>query len=245
MAQGRVKVNGTTATEFGLRVDPSLDRIEVDGERVRLAPTRWIMLNKPPGVITSRRDTENRPTVYSLLAPPDRSLRYVGRLDRDTEGLLLFTNEGDLHHALTHPSTGLAREYHASTESVPDADTLRALEAGVELEDGPARAEQVRIVRERPERKGSVISLVLREGRKREVRRLLGAVGHRVQRLRRVRFGPLSIKGTPSGRWRELRAEEIDALRRAVLERAHGEPVLRSGEESRSCGDRLTREDPC
>ena len=216
MARGRVRVNGEVVAELGSRVDPRSDRIEVDGRLVLLEPPRWIMLNKPGGVLTSRKDPGNRRTVYSLLAPADRNLRYVGRLDRDTEGLLLFTNEGDLQHALLHPSTGIPRQYHATVEGIPDAKTLRDLERGVDLEDGPARAEQVHLAAAGDADDGAVISLVLREGRKREVRRLLAAVGHAVRRLRRIRFGPVSLGGVSSGEWRMLSPEEIRALHRAA-----------------------------
>ncbi len=216
MAQGRVRVNGEVVAELGSRVDPFSDRIEVDRRLVLLGPPRWIMLNKPRGVLTSRKDPANRRTVYSLLAPADRNLPYVGRLDRDTEGLLLFTNEGDLQHALLHPSTGIPRQYHATVEGIPNAKTLRALERGVDLEDGPAQAEQVRLIGVRDGGHGVVISLVLREGRKREVRRLLTAVGHSVRRLRRIRFGSVSLEGVSPGEWRELRPEEIRALHRAA-----------------------------
>ncbi len=215
MLQGRVRVNGERVTVLGVRVDPESDRVEVDGRAVRLEPFRWILLNKPPGVLTTRDDPEGRPTVYSLLDPKDRNLRYVGRLDRETEGLLLFTNEGDLLHALLHPSFEVPREYRVEVEGRPDRRTLIDLEGGVELEDGPARAENVRLLPESTDRVG-VLSLVLREGRKREVRRLLAAVGHPVRRLVRVRFGPLRLEGVERGRWRHLTAGEIARLRRAV-----------------------------
>lgn len=216
MIQGRVRVNGEVVAELGSRVDPFSDRIEVGGRLVLLEPPRWIMLNKPRGVLTSRKDPANRRTVYSLLAPADRNLRYVGRLDRDTEGLLLFTNEGDLQHALLHPSTGIPRQYHATVEGIPNAKALRALERGVDLEDGPAQAEQVRLIGARDGSDGVVISLVLREGRKREVRRLLTAVGHSVRRLRRIRFGSVLLEGVSPGKWRVLRPEEIRALHQAA-----------------------------
>ena len=228
MVQGRVRVNGNLAVKLGSRVNPGSDRVEVDGKVVRLAIPRWIMLNKPRGVVTTRRDPADRRTVYSLLAAADRNLRYVGRLDRGTEGLLLFTNEGDLHHALLHPSTRIPRQYRAAVNGVPDPRTLRRLEDGIELDDGPAQAEQVRLMGERQGGAGSVISLVLREGRKREVRRLLAAVGHEVHRLRRVRFGPLSLKGVKPGEWRTLRPEEVMALRQAVRSSAASTPRDRS-----------------
>ncbi len=229
MAEGRVWVNGKRTVELGSRVNPSADCVEVDGRPVRLAPPRWIMLNKPRGVLTSRRDPRGRRTVYSLLDPADRTLPYVGRLDRDTEGLLLFTNEGDLHHLLLHPSTGILRRYRVAVEGVPDRKSLQDLEKGVELDDGIAKAEQVRVVRVRDKGDGTVVSLALREGRKREVRRLMAAVGLKVRRLRRVRFGPVSLKGVSAGEWRELDEDEVRALHRAAGSKSLASPRDRSG----------------
>jgi 23S rRNA pseudouridine2605 synthase len=215
MAQGRVRVNGQVTTTPGSRVDPETDRVEVDGRRVTLPGFRWILLNKPRGTVTTRSDPRDRPTVYSLLPPKHRVLRYVGRLDLNTEGLLLFTNEGDTIHGLLHPSSEVSREYRARVKGEPSQDTLRQLAAGVELEDGVARAEQIRVLR--PDQgKGALVSLVLREGRKREVRRLLRSVGHPVGRLRRVRFGPLRLGSLPTGEWRELTREEVAALRKVA-----------------------------
>lgn len=216
--QGRVRVNGERVTELGSRMDPARDRVEVDGKEVRTGPLRFIILNKPRGVVTTRDDPQGRPTVFSLLEPVDPSLRYVGRLDQDTEGLLLLTNDGDLLHALTHPSRELPREYRAMVGGVPGKDVVAALERGVELEDGLARAEQVRIVRTLEGGKGAVVSLVLREGRKREVRRLFDAVGHSIRQLRRVAFGPIRLERLRPGEWRELTRAEVDALRAAVTE---------------------------
>jgi 23S rRNA pseudouridine2605 synthase len=215
---GRVRVNGTEARELGTRVHPDTDRVELDGRAVGLVRTRWIALNKPRGVLTTLRDPEGRPTVYGLLPAEARGLRYVGRLDRDTDGLLLFTNAGDLHHALTHPSTGVPRRYLARVDGRPDEGTLARLRGGVELEDGLARfdvAEQIRELREG----GALLRLVLREGRKREVRRALEAVGHRVRRLRRVAFGPVRLGDLAVGSWRELAPEEIRALEEATRSR--------------------------
>ncbi len=214
--QGRVRVNGERVTELGTKVDPAVDRVEVDGEVVRREPARWVLLHKPRGVVSTLRDPQRRPTVYSLLSPGDRTLRYVGRLDLDTEGLLLFTNEGETLHRLTHPSTGIEREYRVGVVGVPDRDKVAALAQGVELADGPARAEDVRIVRILPRGKGAILALTLREGRKREVRRMIEAIGHEVHRLRRVRFGPLRLGDLKPGEWRELTPAEIRELRDAV-----------------------------
>ncbi len=211
---GRVRVNGEVVRVQGVRVRPGQDRVEVDGREVTLSRPRWLLLHKPAGYVTTRKDPRGRRTVYDLLPPEDRGLVYVGRLDRGTEGLLLFTNEGEVIHRLLHPSSEVEREYRVVVSGVPPASTLDLLERGVELEDGPARAEKVRILERGKGR--AQISLVLREGRKREVRRLIEAVGHRVERLERVRFGPLRIGDLPPGKWRELRSDEVEALRKAA-----------------------------
>jgi 23S rRNA pseudouridine2605 synthase len=215
VVQGRVRVNGARVVELGTRVEPGVDRVEVDGRPVAMARTRWIALHKPRGVLTTRRDPGGRPTVYGLLPDDASELPYLGRLDRNTEGLLVFTNAGDVLHALTHPSSRVLRRYLARVVGVPEPEALRRLEAGVELEDGPAVFEEVRLVRKVSD-ESAIVRLALREGRKREVRRALDAVGHPVRGLRRVAFGPLRLGDLAPGRWRELTASEIRALREAA-----------------------------
>jgi pseudouridine synthase len=212
MSEGRVRVNGIVVTELGTRVDPERDRVEVDGEPVRVASPRWIVLNKPAGVLTTRRDPGGRATVYDLLSPEDRDLAYVGRLDRDTEGLLMFTNDGDTANRLLHPSGQVEREYLADVRGRPDQRTLDRLSRGVDLEDGPARVRRAEITAHAPGQ--TRLRLVLVEGRKREVRRMLEAVGYPVIALRRVRFGPQRLQALQTGSWRELTRAEVDALKR-------------------------------
>lgn len=210
---GRVRVNGSVVTELGVRVDPESDAVEVDGAPVEISRTRWIVLHKPPGVLTTRRDPGGGRIVYDLLPPEHRELRYVGRLDRDTEGLLLLTNDGDLLHRLTHPSFEVEREYWAKVKGAVESTTLERLSGGVLLEDGPARAKRAWRPRGAPQ---DELRLILTEGRKREVRRLLMEVGHPVLRLRRERFGPVSLGALERGSWRELTDNEINGLRRAA-----------------------------
>jgi len=214
MQQGRVRVNGAAATTLGMQVDPERDVVEVDGTRVRIEAERWIALHKPAGTLTTRSDPHGGSTVYELLPPELDALPYVGRLDRNTEGLLLFSNDGDLVHRLLHPSSELEREYHAGVYGHPTVDTLGAITLGVELDDGPARALRARRLDD--EADGAVLALVMAEGRKREVRRLLEAVGHRVRWLRRVRFGPIRLGALPRGQWRELEPSEVAALEAAA-----------------------------
>ncbi len=215
VVQGRVRVNGARVTELGTKVDPATDRIEVDGKPVGLARTRWIALNKPRGVVTTRRDPGGRPTVYSLLPDDAQEIPYLGRLDRNTEGLLIFTNAGDVLHALTHPSSQVVRRYLARVVGVPEPEVLRRLESGIELDDGPARFEDVKLVRKVSD-ESALLRLALREGRKREVRRALEAVGHPVRGLRRTAFGPLRLGDLAPGSWRELSPGEVRALKEAA-----------------------------
>ncbi|MFC1574781.1 pseudouridine synthase [Gemmatimonadota bacterium] len=211
---GRVRVNGKVVRTLGSKILPGRDRVEVDGVVVEGAKVRWILLHKPAGTLTTRTDPLGRPTVFGLLPGELRKLRYVGRLDQDTEGVLLLTNEGEVLHRLTHPSYEVEREYEAWVEGRPGKDVLQRLRDGVELEDGIARAFQVRM--ERKTREGAALNLVLREGRKREVRRLLEEVGHPALGLRRLRFGPIRLGKLEAGQWRELSEKEIRALRAAV-----------------------------
>ena len=214
MQQGRVRVNGAAVTTLGTQVDPDRDVVELDGKPIHVEVARWIALHKPAGVLTTRGDPHGGRTVYDVLPAEHAALRYVGRLDRETEGLLLLTNDGELMNRLLHPSSEVEREYHAGVYGFPSSQVLSALTLGVELDDGPARAERARRLDDDGE--GGVLALVLAEGRKREVRRLLEAVGHRVRWLRRVRFGPIRLGELPRGAWRELSSEEVEALYAAV-----------------------------
>jgi 23S rRNA pseudouridine2605 synthase len=209
---GRVSVNGSVVTELGTRVDPEGDAVMVDGKLVEPAPRTWVALHKPVGYVTTRSDPEGRSTVYDLLPAELHGLFYVGRLDYDSEGLLLLTNDGDATHRLLHPSFGAERVYEAVVEGRPDERVMRQLVEGVQLDDGLAVARHA----ERGERVqgGVVVRVTLAEGRKREVRRMLAAVGHPVRRLRRVRYGPVQLGELPAGQWRELTRRELSALAR-------------------------------
>ena len=207
--QGRVTVNGEVAT-LGRKADPEVDAVEVDGVLVGVRPdTVWYLLNKPAGVVSTASDPQGRPTVVDLV-PAEPRVFPVGRLDADTEGLLLLTNDGEVTHRLTHPSHGVEKEYLAHVEGTVSRGALRALREGVELEDGrtsPAKASTVA---------PDVIRLVIHEGRNRQVRRMCDAVGHPVRRLVRVRIGPLTDDRLAPGEWRPLRQDEVRALERAA-----------------------------
>ena len=209
IAEGRVKVNGEVA-DLGRRVDPLTDVIEVDGGLVPIAPGLvYYLLNKPAGVVTTAADTHGRPTVVELV-PDDPRVFPVGRLDADTEGLLLLTNDGELTHRLTHTSFGVEKEYLASVEGDPSPAVLRTLREGVELDDGlTAPAKAVRV-------SDGLIRLTIHEGRNRQVRRMCEAVGHPVTRLVRSRIGSLADRKLKPGEWREVTPDEVRALAASV-----------------------------
>jgi 23S rRNA pseudouridine2605 synthase len=212
IAQGRVVVDGEPAT-LGLRVDPQHARITVDGVPVVVATdvVHWL-LNKPAGYVTTARDPEGRPTVLDLV-PAQPRVFAVGRLDLDTEGLLVMTNDGELAQLLAHPRHGVEKEYLAEVEGTPSPAAMRALREGIELDDGPTQPARVHVVQRRTA--GTALSITIHEGRKRQVRRMLEAVGHPVVALERVRFGPLWLGRLGEGRYRRLSAAEVERLRRA------------------------------
>jgi 23S rRNA pseudouridine2605 synthase len=214
IVEARVSVNGTVAT-LGDRVDPEMDTVTVDGVAVNLDPNvRYFALHKPPGVVTTMHDPQGRPDIRGFL--PDEGPRVfpVGRLDRDSEGLLLLTNDGELGNRLLHPRYAIEKEYLAEVEGVPTDRQMARLRRGVELEDGPAKPTSLRIVAASGPR--GAVRLTMTEGRKREVRRLLAEVGLPVTRLVRLRIGPVKLGNLAPGALRELTPEEIRSLARAT-----------------------------
>ncbi len=210
---GRVGVNGEVMREMGRRVDLARDRVEVDGSRVVLDKRlRYWMLNKPLGVVSTADDPQGRPTVVGMV-PGEPRVYPVGRLDRDSEGLVLLTNDGELANRVTHPRYGVEKRYLAEVERLP-ASAVARVQQGVELEDGLARAERARVVAGSGRRR--MIEVVMVEGRKREVRRMLEAVGAPVRRLVRTTIGPLRLSGLAPGEYRALRPEEVRSLYRAA-----------------------------
>jgi 23S rRNA pseudouridine2605 synthase len=210
VAEGKVRLNGRVAT-LGDKVDPAIDAVEVEGHPVNLDPNmRYFALHKPAGVVTTMRDPQGRTDIRSFLPQDGPRVFPVGRLDRDTEGLLLLTNDGELADRLTHPRYGVEKEYLAEVEGFPRPAVLSRLRHGVELDDGPARAKRVRLVDASGGR--AQLRLVMLEGRKREVRRLLAEVGHPVTRLVRLRIGPIRLGRLKEGERRELTPQERHAL---------------------------------
>ncbi|MFP5283706.1 MAG: pseudouridine synthase [Actinomycetes bacterium] len=214
--QGRVEVNGRLVTEQGRRVDPERDAIRVDGSRIPTARRHlYLVINKPTGVVSTMDDPEGRPSLADLLVG-HRALRHgqrlfhVGRLDTDTDGLLLLTNDGELAHRLAHPSYEVPKTYLAEVEGVMTPATVRRLREGVELEDGPVRFSAAKVVSTAAER--SLVRVTLHEGRNRVVRRALEAVGHPVRRLSRIGVGPVRLGNLASGDLRELTRDELGSL---------------------------------
>jgi 23S rRNA pseudouridine2605 synthase len=206
---GRVTVDGRVAS-LGDRVDPRRQRVEVDGVRVPVDPElRYLALNKPRGVVTTVWDPRRRPDISRFL-PPGPRVFPVGRLDRQTEGLLLLTNDGELANRLMHPRYGVEKEYLAEVDGRPPARVLSRLERGIRLVDGVARAVSVRFAGGTGDR--AALRIVMTEGRKREVRRMLAAVGYEVRRLVRVRVGPVRLGRLRPGQVRELDPSEVRAL---------------------------------
>ena len=202
-------VDGEVA-QLGRRVDPGRQRVEVDGVLVSASPDLvYYLLNKPAGVVTTASDPQARRTVIELVPGTPRVFS-VGRLDADTEGLLLLTNDGDLAHRLTHPSFGIEKEYLAEVEGEPSAAAVRRLRRGVDLDDGPSAAAKVSVVAPR------ALRITIHEGRNRQVRRMCEAIGHPVVRLVRTRIGPLVDRTLAPGEWRALSAAEIRELQAAA-----------------------------
>ncbi|MFJ2541284.1 pseudouridine synthase [Microbacterium sp. NPDC087589] len=211
IVEGRIRVNGETVTELGRRVDPETDLIDVDGTAVQLdVSKRYVMLNKPTGVVSSLRDENGRPDLRVFTDDYEERLYNVGRLDAETSGLLVLTNDGDLAHVLAHPSFGVTKVYIAKVEGEVTAQTISKLTKGIDLDDGPIAADKARLLD--TSRGSSLVELTLHSGRNRIVRRMLAAVGHPVTELVRRQFGPLHLGTLPVGKTRELTKIELGAL---------------------------------
>lgn len=223
IASGAVRVNGRRPPVTGMLIDPTRDQVTVEGRAVKpVFAHRYLMLNKPLGAITTSKDEAGRRTVLDVIGTSGRRGRRlfaVGRLDADSTGLLLLTDDGELSYRLTHPRYKVAKEYLVTVAGVPSEDDLKTLRTGVQLDDGitaPAQVEVMRVTSSERDSGRAVLRVVIREGRRRQVRRMLHTVGHKVKALQRVSFGPLKLGRLKAGEWRELGAGELAALRRAT-----------------------------
>ncbi len=209
---GRVELNGKVQTSLGVTLNPDKDVVHVNGEKLELPEALTIILNKPRGVLTSTHDTHDRLTVMDIL--PRRfshdGVLPAGRLDRDTEGLLVLTNDGDLGHRITHPRYETEKEYEVHVSGRPAAEKLRQLESGVVIDGTKTAPARLASVQSRGQQ--TQLRLVIREGRKRQVRRMIQCIGHEVTYLQRVRIGGLELGDLPSGEWRELKEADIRTL---------------------------------
>ena len=210
--EGRVRVNGEAVTDPARDIVPDRDQVTLDGNLLRVNPEkRYYVLNKPTGVIVSMSDTHGRATVQNLLGEETRGVFPVGRLDADTSGVLLFTDDGDLAHRLTHPSFGVEKIYRVEVRGRVNGEDVRRIGEGIVLDDGPAAPARLCVLESAGET--STVEITLHQGRKRQVRRMLEAVGHPVITLERTAFDGITAKGLPLGSYRPLTIEEVGLLK--------------------------------
>jgi pseudouridine synthase len=213
--EGRVAVNGKLVMQLGVKVDPA-DEIRVDGQLISTVKHYTVLLNKPAGVVTTLADPQGRPTIVRYLPDFGCQLKPIGRLDMDTEGLLLATNDGDLAHRLAHPRYGVEKEYQAIVKGIPDEKALGSLRKGVFVEDRKTAPAKVEVIHIEDKKQTTGLRITIHEGRKRQVRLMCDAVGHPVISLKRIRIGPLVMKGLRAGEARLLGKKEVDELRALV-----------------------------
>ncbi|KIL34871.1 RNA pseudouridine synthase [Cohnella kolymensis] len=216
ISAGKVAVNGEVVTELGAKSDPDVDVITVSGRPIKKEKKIYIMFNKPKGVITSVSDPQGRSVVTDYLKDIKERLYPVGRLDYDSEGLLLLTNDGELAHKLTHPRHHVPKTYHVTVERVPHGKDLERLQRGIKLEDGMTAPADVEYHDIDPDGKFATISITIREGRNRQVRRMFDAIHHPVTRLKRISFGGLFLNNLQRGKHRKLSEEELAKLQEAA-----------------------------
>jgi 23S rRNA pseudouridine2605 synthase len=236
MTEGRVAVNGHTVRDLGTTIDPEHDKVTLDGRRVAPETQIYLLLHKPRGYVTTVHDPQGRPTVMSLLGEDHPRLFPVGRLDFNTDGVLLLTNDGDLANRLMHPRYGVAKTYHAKLQGELSPAALAQLAEGVRLEDGSkTQPATVRVLES--ESKHPWIEITIKEGKNRQVHRMAEAVGNSVVKLSRVRYGPLTVEDLRPGRWRPLTARELGALR-ALAKIGTGPKAGARGKEEAPRGQR-------
>jgi 23S rRNA pseudouridine2605 synthase len=211
IVNGRIRVNGEIARELGTKADAEKDKITVDGKPIRSAEKKiYIAFHKPVNVMVTRKDPQDRPTVFDYLKEVPARVNYVGRLDFDSEGLLLLTNDGELLARLTHPRHEVPKVYEAKVAGRVTAEDLRKMSEGLDVGDFMAQPAQARILKQNPH--NTWVEITLREGKNRQVRRMFEALGHETLRLVRVAVGPIRLSELPKGRWRELSRLEAQAL---------------------------------
>jgi 23S rRNA pseudouridine2605 synthase len=231
ITMGRVMVDGKTVTELGTQIDPQTQRVALDGEKLKMERKKYFVFNKPPGVLCTNRDPNGRPRVIDYFDKDGPRLFTVGRLDEDSEGLLIVTNDGDLAQKLAHPSFRIFRTYHVLVAGIPTSETLAELKKGVYFTEGRFKVEGARSIK----RKGQStwVEVVLAEGHNREVRRMFARMGHKVMKLQRVAFGPIFLGRMIRGEVREIRRDEMERLF-GMLERNEAEKTERRPRPTRS-----------
>lgn len=249
ITQGRIEVNGVVVTELGSRVFPDRDEVAVDGTPIQLDPSkRYVLLNKPTGVVSTMRDEQGRPDLREFTSEFEERVYNVGRLDIDTSGLLILTNDGELAHVLAHPSFGVEKTYIARVEGRMSAKALQRLRQGFELEDGFIKADSARLLADQPSHTASLVEIVLHSGRNRIVRRMLEEVGHPVSALVRRSFGPLNLGTLREGEMREFTTLELGRIlklaRRAGEQRESGAPAQSAAPERGPKQGRTARQTP-
>ncbi|MFC8687629.1 pseudouridine synthase [Brevibacillus porteri] len=219
IAQGNVQVNGQVVREQGIKVDPLHDKIVVNGQQVKLEQHVYLLLYKPTGVITSVTDPRGRRVVIDLLKGIKERVYPVGRLDYDTSGLLLLTNDGELANRLAHPSYEIDKVYRAWVKGIPSPDKVRKLATGIRLEDGMTSPGQSKLLKTESSGQRALVELTIHEGRNRQVRRMCEAIGHPVLTLERIRLGFLTLDGLKPGEFRKLTQEEVESLKRGLVQK--------------------------
>lgn len=215
---GQVKVNGETVKELGTKVDPEKDRIEVKGKLLAREPEKvYLMLYKPPGYVTTAKDPQGRPTVIDLVKDVGERVYPVGRLDFDTEGLLLLTNDGDLTYAMTHPKHEVSKTYMALVQGVPGPDKLKRFQKGLRLADGPTAPAKVKLAK--TVRGNAWLEITIHEGRNRQVRRMCETIGHPVLKLKRIKLGFLTLDRLEESKYRLLTKDEVKQLKQLAKKR--------------------------
>ncbi|CAI8850631.1 Ribosomal large subunit pseudouridine synthase B [Brevibacillus sp. IT-7CA2] len=219
IAQGKVQVNGQVVREQGIKVDPLKDKIVVNGQQVKLEQHVYLLLYKPTGVITSVTDPRGRRVVIDLLKGIKERVYPVGRLDYDTSGLLLLTNDGELANRLAHPSYEIDKVYRAWVKGIPSQEKVRKLATGIRLEDGMTSPGQSKLLKTESSSQKALVELTIHEGRNRQVRRMCEAIGHPVLTLERIRLGFLTLIGLKPGEFRKLTHEEVESLKRGLVQK--------------------------